>query len=96
MPPKMIWAIGDRSEKFSQLRDDLGKALEISEGRVFSPHVTLGRVKQMEWRRVEPEGRPQVEQDLSLTIPVDSIEIMESVLKKTGPEYSIIQSYSLS
>jgi len=59
------------------------------------PHITLGRLKTWEWRRIEPEERPEVNEEIDLTFEVNSIEIMESVLKRTGPEYIILESCPL-
>ena len=94
-PPRMVWAMGEKSEEFASLRDDLDKSLAVSEKREFSPHITLGRIKQWEWKRIEPEERPTIEEEINLRFSVESIEIMESVLKKTGPEYTIFESAEL-
>ena len=59
------------------------------------PHITLGRLKTWQWRQIEPEERPEVNEEIDLTFEVNSIEIMESVLKRTGPEYIILESCSL-
>lgn len=103
MPPRMIWVKGEKSEDFASLRDDLDKSLSdsetirfSSEKREFSPHITLGRIRQWEWQRIEPEERPKVNEDINLSFSVDSIEIMESVLKKGGPEYTILESAKFS
>ncbi len=93
--PRMTWAIGEKSEEFASLKDDLDKSLTISEKRQFSPHITLGRIRQWEWQRIEPEERPAVDEDINLSFSVDSIEVMESILKKRGPEYIILESYDL-
>jgi len=95
IPPKMIWAVGEKSDNFVSLREGLAQSLGILEKRVFSPHITLGRIKQFEWRRIEPEERPEIEKDVSLSFEVDSVDIMESVLKRGGPEYTILESYKL-
>lgn len=58
-------------------------------------HITLARVKQWVFKKIEPEERPSINQDFEATIPVKSIELMESVLKRTGPEYKIIKSFNL-
>ncbi len=101
-PPRMIWAMGERSEKFAALRDDLEKSLLSSEEihfpsgkREFSPHITLGRIRTWEWRRIEPEERQDVSGDISLNFEVQTIEVMESHLKKGGPEYAILESTAL-
>lgn len=102
MPPRMIWTIGEKSQEFSSLKDDLDKSLLISqkvrfspEKREFSPHLTLGRIKQWEWRRIEPEERPIVEEEFNFSFQVASIEVMESKLKKGGAEYTILESEEL-
>jgi len=105
--PKMVWAIGKKSEKFASLRDDLEKSLsdfpEVRQDlstngkqRKFSPHITLGRIRQWEWRRIEPEERPAVDENIDLSFSVGSIEIMESILKRKGPEYTALKGFSLS
>lgn len=95
MPPRMVWAIGEKSEEFSALKGDLDKSLATSENREFSPHITLARIRKWEWQRIEPEERPEVDEEIDLRFSVNSIEIMESVLKKGGPEYTILESYNL-
>ncbi len=102
MPPRMIWGVGAKSAEFASLRDDLDKLLLDSENtnfssekREFFPHITLGRIRKWEWQRIEPEERPEVNEEINLIFSVDSIEMMESVLKKTGPEYTILESVPL-
>jgi len=59
----------------------------------LSPHITLGRIRKWEWQRIEPEERPEVDEDINLSFSVESIEVMESVLKRGGPEYTVLQPY---
>ena len=99
IPPLMIWAVGEKSEEFASLKNDLDKLLSDSENsgfssekREFFPHITLGRIRKWEWQRIEPEERPKVDEEINLSFSVDSIEIMESVLKKGGPKYAILES----
>jgi len=106
MPPRMIWVMGERSEEFAALRNDLEKSL-LSLGRVrpafsqkgrkreFSPHITLGRIRVLEWRRIEPEEREDISEDISFNFEVQTIEAMESHLKRGGPEYRILESAPL-
>ncbi len=95
-PPRMVWAIGEKSEEFASLKEDLDKSLANSEKRQFSPHITLGRIRKWEWQRIEPEERPSVDEEINLSFSVDSIEIMESVLKRGGPEYTILELAKLA
>jgi len=99
MPPKMVWVQGEKSREFASLKDDIEKSLGNSERvsfspekRVFSPHITLGRIRTWEFRQLEIEERPEISEDISLSFEVNSIEIMESHLKRRGPEYTIIES----
>lgn len=94
-PPRMIWAVGEKLEEFTALKNDLDKLLASSENQEFTPHITLGRIRQWEWRRIEPEDSPEVEEETDLQFPVNSIEVMESVLKRGGSEYTVLESAPL-
>lgn len=59
------------------------------------PHITLGRIRTWDWRKIEPEERPDLEESLDLSFEVASIEVMESRLKKGGPEHTVLESFSL-
>jgi len=99
-PPRMVWAEGEESEELGRLQRDLGNSLTgrvtyEKENRPYTSHITLGRLKQWEFCRIEPEERPVVEEEISLKFEVNSIEIMESELKRGGPEYTILESCPL-
>ena len=67
---------------------------KIEEFNLF-PHITLGRIRVWEFRKIEPEERPAVDEEINLTFKVKSIEVMESVLKRGGPNYTILKSCPL-
>ena len=101
-PPRMIWVEGEKSKDLANLQLDLEKSLNSSgkikfepEERSFTSHITLGRLRQWEFRQIEPEERPNVETDISLSFEVNSIEVMESFLKRVGPEYEILERAEL-
>jgi len=100
-PPRMVWAEGEKNEKLGRLQGDIENSLQNfpeqkeNENRSFAPHITLGRLKEWEFRKIELEERPQIEEDVSINFNVNSIEIMESELKREGPEYSILESIPL-
>ena len=71
------------------------KSLEKPETRPYIPHITLGRIKQWEFRQIEPEERPKIEEEISLSFEVNSIEVMESDLKRGGAEYTVLESAPL-
>jgi 2'-5' RNA ligase len=100
MPPKMIWAQGEKIEELTDLRNDMEEYLleKVNfrpEGRGFVPHITLARISEFLFRQIEPEERPEVEENLDLTFYVESIEVMESELTRQGPRYTIIESHEL-
>jgi len=102
LPPRMVWVEGEKSREFTVLKDDIEKSLVTSErvnfspeNRVFSPHITLGRIRVWEFRQIEPEERPEVDEEIDLNFEVNSIEVMESQLKRGGVEYTILESASL-
>lgn len=102
-PPRMIWVIGERSIELGNLQNDLKNSLmalsipqlEEEEGRGFIPHITLARVRKWEFKQMEPEERPEIDEDINLNFEVKSIEVMESHLKRGGAKYEILESVSL-
>ncbi|MBU3934924.1 RNA 2',3'-cyclic phosphodiesterase, partial [Patescibacteria group bacterium] len=103
LPPRMVWAIGKESREFvllcDNLKKELAKLLKIqkkSGNKENIPHITLARIKEWEWRYIEPEERPEIERIIDFKLPVESIDLMESVLRKSGPEYKILESFNLN
>lgn len=103
MPPRLIWAQSEKSKELLNIQNNLKKSflessisfLKEKEDRDFIPHITLGRVKSFQWQRIEPEERPEIDEDIDLSFEVNSIEIMESRLKRGGAEYIILETCSL-
>jgi 2'-5' RNA ligase len=99
-PPRMVWIEGEKSMELGKLQQDLENYISNinvgkSEKREYAPHLTLGRIKEWEFKKIEPEERPEVETDINLNFDVNSIEIMESELKRIGPEYCVLESVPL-
>lgn len=97
IPPRMVWIEGEKSDELAGLKEDLGECLveKINfrpEGKGFTPHITLARISEWEWKKFDPEERPEVSGELDLIFTVESIEVEESELKKTGPQYTILES----
>jgi RNA 2',3'-cyclic 3'-phosphodiesterase len=102
MPPRMIWLQLKNSLTLNTITEEIKKTLfekkllKRPEERSFTPHITLGRIKIWQWKRIEPEERPVIKKTLDQNFPVKSIELMESKLKRTGAEYQILESFPLS
>lgn len=100
--PRMVWAEGEKSIELGKLQKDLESSLaglstelENERGRGYVFHITLGRLRQWEFRQIEPEERPQVNEEINLSFEVNSIEVMESQLKRGGAEYTILEKCPL-
>jgi len=101
IPPRMVWVEGEKSDELADLKEDLQECLleEIKfrpDGQGFTPHITLARISEWEFRKIELEERPEIEENIDLTFTVESIEVMESELKRGGPQYTILESHILS
>jgi 2'-5' RNA ligase len=100
MPPKMVWAEGEKSDELVSLREDLQECLLEKvkfrpEGRGFVTHITLARISEWEFRKFEPEERPEIDENIDLMFTAESIEVMESVKGRNGPQYIVIESHQL-
>ena len=84
-------------ELHGTLEDSLVKVkntgLQEKESRTYHPHITLGRIKQEEWKKMRQQ--PTINEEISMEVPVDSFEIMKSELKSSGAEYSVVKSIKL-
>lgn len=99
-PPRMIWLEGEVSKELGGLKNQLEETLlnvnsgfSHRENRPLKPHITLARIKMEQWRQLET--RPVVEENFEAQVPVESIEVMESDLKKDGAEYAVLESCPL-
>jgi 2'-5' RNA ligase len=68
---------------------------EDSERHLFAPHITLARIKQFELHKMESEEVPRIDEKIHNTFLVESIEVMESELKRGGPTYTVLESLKL-
>jgi RNA 2',3'-cyclic 3'-phosphodiesterase len=95
--PRMIWALVEKSPDLLMLQKDVTQALERGHEneKSFSPHLTLARLNNFQLRQMEWEEIPEIDEEISLSFEVNSIEIMESELKRSGAQYTICQSIPL-
>ncbi len=103
-PPRMVWVEGKLNQELAELQKDLEDSIfqldsykykvgRQKETRPYRPHITLARIKQWEFRRLE--DRPEINEDINLSFEVESFEIMESFLKRSGAEYEILETIPL-
>jgi len=91
---KLIWAKGE-SKMLPTLKKKVEEALQRDHEKDFKPHVTLGRIKRWEFRKMSALAVPEVNEDISLEFTVSSFNLLESRLKKEGPEYKLLKSFKL-
>ncbi|MDD3170389.1 MAG: RNA 2',3'-cyclic phosphodiesterase [Candidatus Paceibacterota bacterium] len=92
--PRLVWVNGEKSEELKEAHDFLEKELSGRGSKEFAPHITLGRIKQWQFRKIDKEEIPRLE-EINLRFKVNSIEVMESELKKGGAAYTVLKSFSL-
>jgi len=96
---RLVWASGKSSKELGKLQQDLHRSFFDVAGNGkepgFAPHVTLARIKEWEFKKLEPEEVPAINEEISLSFPVETIELMESELKREGPEYAVLESAPL-
>jgi len=100
--PRLIWIEGEETKKLLKLRESLKKKLlnsplpiDRKEIERFTSHITLARIRTWQWRYIPMEERPEIEKEIELRIPVRSIDLMESRLKRPSPEYLKLDSFYL-
>ncbi|MCX5991702.1 MAG: RNA 2',3'-cyclic phosphodiesterase [Chloroflexi bacterium] len=94
--PQIVWVgVGGEMGRLATLQRELEAALSPlsfpPESRPFSPHLTLGRLRE----RVTPEDRRRfglwaqsVKFEASLSFEVNAVRLMKSQLTSSGPIYS--------
>jgi len=103
VPPRMVWASGQVSQELGVLQKDLESELyEFAGGSYdknreynFSPHITLARINQVGIKQIDAEEMPIIEEKMERTFMVENIEIMESKLYRSGPSYTVLESFKL-
>ena len=101
--PRIVWiGVSDGSGSLPSIAQELERIARMSgfapEERPFSPHLTVARVKD----RLSAEGaqrlgsflRDSSEVDIA-SIRVETIDLMRSELKPSGPVYSLIAALDL-
>lgn len=104
--PRLIWLEGRENKNLTDLYEELGKILydekesrenysvHAENKKTIVPHITLARIRQIEWKKMEQN--PKIDENVVINISVNSIEVMESNLRRSGAEYAVLESAELS
>lgn len=89
--PRMFWVQGEESEELGKLQGDLLNEIGLRSGRnnALRPHITLSRF------RSGLDLPKDLNESFQAQIPVETIEIMQSNLKRSGAEHTILESIEL-
>lgn len=94
--PRMIWLVGSAptSEALSEIKDVLEKNLFEygvrfrQEARKFNAHVTLAR-----FESAKLDTLPPLEVLFTKSFEAESLDLMESHLKRSGAEYALLSRF---
>jgi len=97
---RVVWIGSGENLNILNIQNNLNKQLAISglktENRLFTPHLTIGRVKKdKKIKNTDKILAISKKIDIGEVI-VSNIDIMESVLKKSGPEYKLLFRVNLN
>lgn len=92
---RMFWVEGGKSQELANLQAGLENTLSGAnhykkEVRPSSPHITLAR-----FTNQVAEILPEINEIFKSSVVVDSVDVMQSVLRRTGPEYTILERVEL-
>lgn len=92
---KAINFTGPESEKLKILCEEIEKALGIfsHSKKSFRPSITLGRIQQYGWQKLEPT--PEVGENFTVLLPIESVEIFESTLIDGKRKFASVESCGL-
>lgn len=97
--PNVLWVGVDDSSELARLNTDIEEAMyELGfekEDRNFSPHLTIGRVKDKKAAETAVKELYTFKDNVFGSIHVSEVLLMKSVLKPAGAEYSRISSFKL-
>lgn len=93
---KMVVYSGGQNEKLKTLCEEIEKSLGIfsHSKKVFRPSITLGRIQQYGWQKLDPI--PEVYENFTVLLPIESVEIFESAIIDGKRKFASVESCPLS
>ncbi len=100
--PQTIWLGIGRGERLAGLAESVESALQNlgfeREKRAFRPHLTLGRLRSPKEVRELTQALEAVQADAVGLVewPVTEVQLVQSVLRPSGPEYTVLHTFPLA
>ncbi len=97
--PRVIWLGLEQNEElkhlYNNINENLSKEGYTPEKRGFSPHLTIGRVKHIKDLYTLDALTSKYNEEKFMTQKVNDFQLFESILKKEGPEYIVLENFKL-
>lgn len=90
--PRLIWAEGRAAEDLIKLQREVENLLYVKLDRKFKLHLTLARFRQEDYVNFAIKN---LNEKIDWIEKVDSICLIESILKPEGAEYVVLERVSL-
>lgn len=97
--PKVFWTGIEPSEKLTSLQDQIAQSLTnaalYKEDKPFSPHLTIGRIKQVRDNDALKVLLLKYHGTDIQKVAVDKVILYESILRQEGPLYTALEEFNL-
>ncbi len=97
--PRILWMGMENTNELIKLQKQISIALEdigiIADRQNFVPHLTIGRIKQLQSKKYFQSVVERFKKFNCEPIIIDRIYLYESILRKEGPEYRVLKEYKL-
>lgn len=100
--PQTIWLGIGRGERLADLAETVDGTLHVlgfeREKRAFRPHLTLGRLRSLKGGRELTQALEAAQADPAGPVewPVTEVQLVQSVLRPSGPEYTVLHTFILA
>ncbi len=95
--PRVFWLDIQTSSTIGELKMQLDKSIEIfgykPDSRPFKPHLTIGRIKNIKDTENLSHIIERYKNAIFQEIVIDHVVFYESILKKEGPEYVVLERH---
>ncbi len=97
--PRVIWLGDDESQEIRKLGEGMLNGMDVAgfprDRQNFVPHLTLGRIKQINNKKQFQKVMDQFRSAFSLRVKVNEVILYQSILKPEGPVYITLKKYEL-
>jgi len=98
--PRVIWMGIESNADLNLLAKNVSEQLAMigytPDRQNFVPHLTIGRIKYIDDKKIFQQQLNAVKDTFIQTAPADKLLLFESKLSSEGPAYHIIESYYFS